>query len=531
MISKHMTFDNTSLEKKSLAVVIVGSGFGGLCMGIRLKRAGIDNFVILEKADHLGGTWRENTYPGAACDVPSVLYSYSFEQKNDWSQRYAQQPEILRYLEHCAQKYGLLPHLKLNQKVTRAYFDQAQSLWTIELASGETIAAKILVPACGQLHHPSIPNLQGLERFKGKQFHSSRWDHNYSLEGKKVAVIGNGASAIQFIPHVIEQAEKTVVFQRSPNWIMRKGRKNLYAFEQWAHRYVPFALKVRRLWVYLTSELRLLAFNQGSAVGRYFKAFLSRKIRRQVQVPSQQSVLIPDYEVGCKRILLSNDYYRALGNPNAELVSNPIERFTKDGIVTQNGHHHELDAVIFGTGFKADSFMFPIQIEGLNNVSLADVWKTGPEAYFGMMVAGFPNMFMLYGPNSGLGHNSIVYMIERQVDYVMRMLRMLQDNQLDYADVTAEAMESHNQTLQKRMRRMVWNASCMSWYKDKFGKIIVNWPSFSWDFAWQTRRIKQSDFHWRRRSEPAPVPQVSQQMAIAAPAAPKRQRPLEDDLG
>ncbi len=486
--------DSTS-SISTLDAVVIGSGFAGLCMGIRLKQAGIDNFIICEKESRVGGTWRDNHYPGSACDVPSFLYSYSFEQKKDWSFRYAEQAEILEYLEHCASKYGLYAHIKFKTEIAQAVFQETDGQWQVITSQGQIFYTKFLVSACGQLHHPSIPAIEGLNQFAGTQFHSARWDHQCDLQGKTVAVVGNAASAVQFVPPVAEKAAKTYIFQRSPQWVATKGNNNFSSVEQWLNHHFPWAPALRRFWIYWTLEMRFRVFLQGTLSGKLFQQRLTQKILSRLKKVNLDDSLLPEYTVGCKRILLSNDYYEVLARPTVEVISHGIAKVTPKEIITADGKQYPVDVIIFGTGFKSNAFLHPIQLEGVAGKMLSQAWKMGPEAYFGMMVSGFPNFFLLFGPNTGLGHSSIVYMIEKQVDYIVQLLQLIKQKNLKYLDVKSEVMANHNAKLQEDMQRLVWSSSCQSWYKNESGKVINNWPDFTWKYARQVKRIRLEDFN------------------------------------
>jgi cation diffusion facilitator CzcD-associated flavoprotein CzcO len=478
---------------QALEVAILGAGVAGLCMAIQLRKAGYTRFTVFEKADGVGGTWRDNSYPGSGCDVPSHLYSFSFEPKSDWTRRYAEQPEILRYLEHCAEKYGITPHLRLRTEIASARFDEAAGLWRLTTITGEEITAAILVSGTGQLNRPVWPELPGLDTFKGTKFHSARWNHDHDLTGKSVAVIGNGASAIQFIPRIAPKTKKLNIFQRSSNWMIPKPDREYRPLEQWMFHNMPGYAWAYRTFLYLQLEKNFFAFIQGSWLGKQFMKVAEQQLEKVVD-PKLREALRPDYPVGCKRILISNDYFPALQLPQVDVVMTPIERVTADAVITTDGRSHPVDTIILATGFDSLTFMAPMAIEGLGRRTLDDAWRDGAEAYLGLTVAGFPNFFMLYGPNTNLGHNSIIVMIEAQVNYTMQCVNALFGRNLKYLDVKEDAMRRFNEQLQKDVSRSVWAADCKSWYKTATGKVTNNWSGFTLKYRLQTRRPKFDDY-------------------------------------
>jgi cation diffusion facilitator CzcD-associated flavoprotein CzcO len=470
-------------------IVIIGSGFGGLCMAIQLKRAGIESFTILEKASGVGGTWRDNTYPGAACDSPSFLYCFSFEQKTDWSRKWAPQPEILAYIEHCARKYDLLRHIRFDTEVAAARFDAAANVWRLRTAAGETIEADVLVSGVGQLNRPSVPHLPGLDRFRGVAFHSARWNHDVPLAGRNVAVIGNAASAIQFVPEIAPRVKGLTIYQRSANWMLPKHDRPYRESEKRRFARHPLLTRLYRWWLWLTYEVRFPAFRQNRFLSRALAGAASKSMQAQVADPALRRVLVPDYPVGGKRILISDDYYATLGRENVELVTAPIERVTEDGVATRDGRTRPADVVILATGFESTSFLVPMRIEGPDGRALEEVWKDGAEAYLGLSVAGFPNFFMLYGPNTNLGHNSIIFMLECQVHYVMECLRALTARDLAAIDLRSEVQRAYNAELTRMLDQSVWAKTGKSWYKRADGRITNNWSGTTIAYWWRTRTI------------------------------------------
>jgi len=470
-----------------MRVAIVGSGFGGIGMAVYLRRAGIP-FVILEKAASLGGTWRDNAYPGAGCDVPSYLYSFSFAARTNWPRAFGSQAEILAYLQAVAREFGLEPHIRYGFDVKRASFDESRSRWSLESAGGEAEEADVVVSACGLLHRPAIPSIAGLDGFAGTWFHSARWPRGERPEGC-VAVVGTGASAIQIVPELAREAEHVTLFQRSAPYVIPKPDRVHSTRERTAlARFGPLR-RLLRAAIYLKYEARALAFVVAPELMNLYAADFRRRLRTNVADPHLRARLQPNDPMGCKRILLSNDYYAALGRENVSLVTAPIERIDRDAIVTADGARHRADTIVFATGFTATDFLAPMEVVGRDGRRLAAVWQGGAEAYFGMSVAGFPNFFVLYGPNTNLGHNSIVYMLESQMRYVMRALFAMQRLRLRSVEVLPQVQERFNVRLQRAMRRTVWERGCASWYKAPSGKGTTNWPGFTFAYRRATSRF------------------------------------------
>jgi cation diffusion facilitator CzcD-associated flavoprotein CzcO len=477
-------------------LAIIGAGHSGICMGMVLKRAGIDDFVILEKAATLGGTWRDNTYPGASCDAPSFLYSFSFAQKTDWSRRFAWQPELLGYAAECAVNAGLLPHCRFDAEVTAARFDEARNLWRVELAGGDTIEAEFLVTGVGQLHRPSIPDLPGRGDFAGPQFHSARWDHSVELTGKRVAVIGNAASAVQFVPQIAPFAERLTVFQRSANWLLpRKDRLYSPRLHRLMGRW-PWLAKLRHDWqwfffgeVMLTPLMKRVRIAQWAARRRSLM-----HLRRQVRDPGLRAKLVPDYPIGARRVLFNDDYYPALGRRNVRLVTDPIERIEATGVRTRDGELHQADLIVYATGFKATEFLATVQVTGLAGRALSDEWSRGAHAYLGVTVSGFPNFFMLYGPNTNLGHNSILVMIEAQAGYIVQAVERMRAEGARRLDVRREVMDEYNRRLAHDLGKSVWADAKSSWYKLADGTITNNWPHGTIRYRRLLRTVNFDDY-------------------------------------
>lgn len=477
---------NIPAPVRPLRVAIIGAGFGGLGMAYYLRRAGIEDFVILEKATDIGGTWRENTYPGAACDIPSHFYSFSFEPHYPWSNRYAPQPEILAYLRHCARKYDILRHVRFKAEVTDAVFDAARGLWRLMLADGSTVEAETVVSAVGQLHRPSIPDIPGRDRFQGRMFHSARWDHDYELDGKRVAVIGTGASAIQFVPAIAPRLRQLYVYQRSPGWIIPKFDHTFSRFERWLFDTFPILHDLDRLRIYCITEALAYAYEGHKWLEKLVTVFSKLQYYIQVRDPQLRRKLIPDYPIGCKRILLTRNWLPTLTRPNAELITDAVTEITASGVRSADGRLREVDAIIWGTGFTATQFLAPMRVVGRDGLELHKTWTRGAEAYLGMTVAGFPNFFMLYGPNTNLGSGSIIYMLECQQRYVVRMLQRRATENLGPVEVTPEAQKAYVEEMQARSQKTTYVGGCRSWYITADGRNTNNWVGLMYEYRRRT---------------------------------------------
>jgi cation diffusion facilitator CzcD-associated flavoprotein CzcO len=478
------------------AVVIVGTGFAGLGMAIRLKQSGFHDFVILEQGAGVGGTWRDNTYPGAACDIPSYLYSFSFEPNPRWSRSFSGQAEILAYLEHCADKFELRPHLRFNSGVTRADWDDRAGLWTVQTSDGKTYRAKALVSGCGGLSRPSYPDIPGLASFQGKTFHSARWDASYSLEGKRVGVLGTGASAIQIVPTIAPKVAHLDVFQRTPPWIVPKMDVPIPERMKSAFSAVPLLQHAARAAIYGLLEWRAYAFVVQPSLLKQAQKQATRYLESRVKDPALRAKLTPSYTMGCKRILLSNDYFEAVQRPNVDVVTDAIERVTPNGVLTKDGVEHPLDALVCATGFQAAEACAPFEVRGKDGRDLNEAWKNGAEAYLGTTVSGFPNLFLLVGPNTGLGHNSMVFIIESQVEYVLDAVRTMRDRRIKSVDVRRPRQDEYNAFLQRRLSKAVWSTGgCKAWYTTRDGKNTTLWPGFTFDYRFRTRRFDPAPYH------------------------------------
>ncbi|MPY69815.1 MAG: SidA/IucD/PvdA family monooxygenase [Alphaproteobacteria bacterium] len=482
------------MVRKQVEVAIIGAGFSGVGMAIRLKQAGINSFVLVEKAEDVGGVWRENTYPGAACDAPSHLYSFSFEPHFNWSRRFAPQSEILAYIRHCAKKYGILPHIRFASSVQSAEFNETTNAWEIHLENGCVYEAKFLLPAVGQLHQPKFPDLSGREQFRGRQFHSAEWNHSCDLTGKNVAVVGTGPSAVQIVPAIVGKARTVHVFQRSPGHVRPKADRPYSEFEHKLFRYVPLLRKIDRALQFCQNELRYRAFNSKRLNEAQQEAF-RQELERTVTDPVLRRQLTPDYPVGCKRVLPSNDWYPALLEGNCTLVNTPIQQIVPDGVETADGEVWKSDIIIYATGFRTTEFLSSLTVIGRNGQRLDETWKGGAEAHRGVAVSGFPNMFILYGPNTNLGHSSVIYMIESQARYILKCIRKLRRRRVSRIEVTPRAQERYNAWLRERLDRSVWYlGGCTSWFKNEAGKVVTNWPGFSFEYRNRMRWVRLKEY-------------------------------------
>ncbi|WP_395103399.1 flavin-containing monooxygenase [Actinomadura sp. SCN-SB] len=485
----------TSTGTGSPRIVIIGSGFAGLGMAIQLKRNGFDDFVILEKSQALGGTWHDNTYPGCACDVPSHMYSFSFELNPGWTRMFAPQPEIRAYLERTADKYRVRDHIRFGAAVDAMEYDEDRREWKVTLADGGVLNAKAVVSGVGALHIPSFPDLPGIERFQGTAFHSAEWDHSYDVTGKRVAVIGTGASAIQFVPKLAERAGRLVVFQRTPPWIQPKPDFEIPKAARMLFRTVPGTARAFRNAIYWVLEARALGFTVHPRLSAPQERMARRHIARQIQDPELRAKVTPDYTIGCKRVLLANDYYPALAQPHVELETARIAEVRERSIVTADGREHEVDAIVYGTGFKVVDAMSEWHIVGRDGVKIQEAWAEGVEAHHGTTLPGFPNLFLMLGPNTGLGHNSVVFMIEVQIQHILSLLRLMRERGAQSVEPRPEAMRAYNDRLQRRLRRAVWNeGGCDSWYLDDQGVNRTLWPGFSFEFWARSRKARPEEY-------------------------------------
>ncbi|HEY1914106.1 MAG TPA: NAD(P)/FAD-dependent oxidoreductase [Streptosporangiaceae bacterium] len=472
----------------SYRVAVIGAGFAGIGMAIALKAAGVEDFVVLDRADDLGGIWRDNSYPGLTCDIPSQLYSFSFHPWR-WSRRFPPRAEILAYLHALVADHHLGPHLRLGAGVSAAEFDQAAAIWNLTLDDGSTLAASTVVSSVGQLGRPALPDIPGRDDFAGPSWHSARWNHDVDLAGRRVAVVGTGASAIQFVPEIAQTAAHVDVYQRSAPYVLPKNDRPYRDAERTVFEKVPVVRKADRLRIFLYGELLTSGFVLSPKILAGPMAMWRRQLRTAIADPELRAKCVPDYVMGCKRVVFSGGWYPALARPDVDLVTEPIERVTADGLVTRDGIAHPADVIIYGTGFKAVELLAPMQVTGLDGQQLQESWRDGAQAYLGISVAGFPNFFILYGPNTNLGGNSILYMLEGQINYVRDAIVALDAERLAWLDVRRDVQESFNAWVQSASRTSVWESGCHSWYTSASGRNINNWPDHTFMYRYRVRRF------------------------------------------
>jgi len=479
-------------------IIVVGTGFSGLCMGVKLREMGEDDFVLLERAGEVGGTWRDNTYPGCACDVESHLYSFSFEPNPNWSRLYAPQPEIFAYLRHVARKYDLMRHIRFHANLIGARWDEVRRLWVVRAEDGRVFEGEVLVSGMGGLSNPAYPDIPGIDRFEGPQFHSATWRHDVDLNDKRVAVIGSGASAIQFVPQIAPKVAHLSYFQRTPPWVVPKMDRPVTPRERADFQANPWRQRIARNKLYWMLEARFLAFKYKPEWMGLVAKVGKHRIRKHIKDPALQAKLTPNYTPGCKRLLISNDYYPALARTNVSVITEGIREVTARGVVTQDGREHPADVIIYGTGFKVQDPIPKGAIFGKGGVDLVDLWREGPEAFLGITVAGFPNFFVLMGPNTGLGHNSMVYMIESQAHYIIEALKVMKERRLRTIEVKPEAQAKFVSHVQQALTGTVWNSGCKSWYLNERGRNTAAWPGFTFAYRLKTRRFRLQPYRTER---------------------------------
>jgi cation diffusion facilitator CzcD-associated flavoprotein CzcO len=478
-------------------VAVIGTGFAGIGMAVGLKRAGEEDFVLLERADDLGGTWRDNSYPGCACDVPSHLYSFSFAPNPDWSRVFSPQPEIHAYMRATAERFGVLPHVRYGAEMLRCDWDDARQRWTVTTSRG-AFTADAVVSGHGPLAEPVVPDLPGLEDFEGETWHSARWRHDVDLTGRRVAVIGTGASAIQFVPEIAPQVAHLTLFQRTAPWVVPRFDRAIKDRTKDLYRRRPRTMAATRGAIYWSRELLLKGFLHEGWVRRLQTGLAHRHLAKQVPDPVLRAKVTPHYELGCKRILVSDDYYPALVRDNVEVVTEKAVSVLPHAVVGADGIEHEVDTIIFGTGFHVTDNPIAQRFCGRDGRSLADQWTVGPQAYRGTTVAGFPNLFLLVGPNTGLGHSSIIYMIEAQVEYVLDALRTMRDRGVVSVDVRPAAQEAWNERMQTELAGTVWSTGgCASWYQDSSGRNTTLWPTHTFRFREELKAFDPDAYELR----------------------------------
>ncbi|MFD7010920.1 flavin-containing monooxygenase [Rhodococcus jostii] len=481
--------------------LVVGAGFAGMGLAARILQTQPQaDVLIIERGDDVGGTWRDNTYPGCACDVPTSLYSYSFAPSADWSHTFARQPEIHRYLKKVAADTGVRSRVVTDCELQEAHWDDDEAVWTVRTSRG-TVTADVVVAATGALSTPSVPDMPGLETFGGTTFHSATWNHDHDLTGERVAVIGTGASAVQFVPEIAPVSEHLTVFQRTPAWVIPRLDRELSGSEKGLYRRLPLVQKAVRGTVYGFREALGGVLAHATGLLPVFEMVAKAHLRRQVRDPELRRKLTPNFTIGCKRMLLSNDWLRTLDRPDVTLVDAGLAGVTPDGVVDALGNEHKVDTIIFATGFTPTEPPVAHALRGANGRTLAEHWDGSPSAYKGTTVAGFPNLFLMYGPNTNLGHSSIVYMLESQSAYIADALNVMHHSEITAFEVTEEAQRRYNTRIQSELQTTVWNkGGCSSWYYDSEGRNSVQWPTFTWKFRSQLQRFDQENYVSRRRA-------------------------------
>jgi cation diffusion facilitator CzcD-associated flavoprotein CzcO len=505
-------------EQQDIDVLIVGAGFGGVAAAIELRRAGFEHVRILEKAPELGGTWYYNSYPGAACDVPSHLYSFSFAQRRDWSRLCSPQAEIHEYLLGVAREHHVQELVETGVEVTSCTWQQDACRWQVATHDGRTYTAAALIVATGQLHQPAIPKLPDIDTFAGHSFHSAAWDHEYAFSGRRVAVVGTGASAVQFVPEIAPLTEHLTVFQRTGNWFLPRKTRPYTAAWRWAVRTVPGLQDFRRRFVFEYGESLTAAIRHPRTFGRFYASRSAAFMRKQLQDPEIRRRAWPDYTFGCKRILFSSDYLSTLQRENVDLVTEPLTGVAPQGLLTGAGHLHEVECIVWATGFRTNDFMFPMEIRGADGHSLREDWARGAHAHLGITVPGYPNMFVLYGPNTNTSGGSIIFYLETQCAYVRQALQQLRARGAGALQVRTEVEAASDRELQARFAGTAW-MECDSWYRDEHGRIIANWPGYMREYSQRVRELDAADFDFMPAPVPAAVPGASSNGAGSANGA------------
>ena len=476
-------------------IAIIGAGFGGLAMAIRLLQSGIQDFIILEKADDVGGTWRENQYPGAACDVQSHMYSLSFAPKKDWSKRYAEAPEIFDYIQDLIKEFDLKKYIQFHQEVVASRYHEDTLHWHIDLKSGQKIEAQFMVFASGPLHVPQIPQIKGIEKFQGEVFHSAQWDHNYNLNDKNVASIGTGGSAIQYIPEIAEKVKNLYVLQRTAAWVIPRDERAYNALDKKLFSRFEWFRKLHRSRLYWSNESRVVPIVKPKMI-QYGQKLAEIFIKFQVKDKATIKKLTPDYILGCKRILISNKYYPTFNRKNVELITDAIQEITEKSIIFKTGEERQIDCLIYGTGFITDPriYLKSFACYGQNGLELKDAWKNGAESYYGICTKNFPNLFQLLGPNTILGHNSVIFMIESQVNYILQLIQLVDKTQTQAIVIKPEVQDQFNHKIQQKLEGTVWQSGCVSWYQQDGGKNFALWPTYTWKYWLETRKANPSAY-------------------------------------
>jgi cation diffusion facilitator CzcD-associated flavoprotein CzcO len=492
-------------QQSAPSALIVGAGFGGIAAAIELRRHGITDVTILEKAPDLGGTWFYNTYPGAACDVPSHLYSFSYAQRRDWSRLCSPQQEIHSYLRDVARAHGVARLVHTDATVAACTWDEQRCRWSASTTDGATYEADTLILATGQLHQPARPQLDGADSFAGHSFHSAEWDHDYPLAGKRVGVVGTGASAVQFVPEIAHQVRRLTIFQRTGNWFLPRRNRSYPERVKTAIERVPGLQSLRRRFMFEYTESLTLAIRNPRTIGRLARVRSAAFMRSQLKDPEVRAKAWPHYTFGCKRILFSSTYLPTLQRANVELVTDAIASVTPEGIVTSDGTLHELDCIVWATGFATNDFMFPMSVVGEQGLHLRDAWADGAHAHLGMCVPGFPNMFVMYGPNTNTSGGSIIEYLEAQARYIRQALVSLRERRAGAIEVRAEVEAASDRELQARFAGTAWT-QCDSWYRDDRGRIVANWPGYMREYVARTQTLDTAEYRFAPLPDRAPAP-------------------------
>jgi cyclohexanone monooxygenase len=486
-----------------MKIGIIGAGPGGIALGILLARAGFRDFTIFDREDGVGGTWRINTYPGLACDVKSHLYSYSFDLNPHWSRLWSGQREILDYFERCVDDHGLQPQLRLGTEIRSARWDEDACRWQLTTSTGEQHEFDVLVSAVGLFTQPVLPDLVEQQPFTGTVMHSSRWDHSVDLTGKRVAVLGTGSTASQLIPELVKVADTVYSVQRSPTWILPKPDRPYSARERWVFEHIPLAKKLYRTRLWLRSEANISVIEHGSEKTQQFTAIARHLLEKSVPDEHLRRALTPDHPMGCKRLVFSSDYLAALSQPHVEVLSSPARYLRERSLVMQDGTERDVDVVVCATGYAAADYLGEIEVTGEQGTTLREVWRDGAHAYLGMAVPGFPNFFMLYGPNTNVGSNSVIFVLEAQARYVVRALRHLRRRRKTYLAVKPAAMVSFLAKIDQWMQGTVWTTQCSNYFRAANGRVVTQWPRSARAFWTMTRRFKSADFAFEPAVQPA----------------------------
>ena len=484
------------MNTKTYDVIIIGAGFAGIGAAIKLKLNGFSDFILLEKSSEIGGVWRDNTYPGCACDVPSYVYSYSFEPKNDWSNICAPQKQIFNYLKHCVKKYGIEKHIITNSNIITTKFNKSKSSWKISDNNGQNYYATLMVSSTGGINEPLIPDIKGINNFKGTIFHSAKWNHSFNLSNKKIAVVGTGASSIQFVPEIAKKVLKLTLFQRTPAWILPRHNTEILESSQKRFKRFPLYLKFWREYIYWILEIVGLFRYPNSIIAKIINKRVVNYLKSSITNLELRKRLKPNYQVGCKRILYSNEFYPTLNLSHVVLNTTGIKEIVENGVIDKKNNKIECDGIILGTGFKIISFNHYFECIGLDKRSLFKEFAvSGGEAYYGMTMNGFPNMIVMVGPNTGLGHNSIIHMMESQINYIISYLKNLKKYPKSYFNIKNNVQELFNKKLQNRLKKMVWSTGCNSYYLSHFnGKNTTLWPETSFSYRKKTKKMNISEY-------------------------------------